>query len=165
MRGSNEPVYNVRGYASARRLLDAGWSSPVARQAHNLKVTGSNPVPATKPIASQRSPFAGQMIPRIICCGSPRQAHNLKVTGSNPVPATKQHITPLAKPIGLRGFLFWRELVSGNGMRSKSGNCRNASKRSQNRIALTIWPLASCSLRLGRGELPAEIIVSAMADQ
>ena len=27
--------------------IDAGWSSPVARQAHNLKVTGSNPVPAT----------------------------------------------------------------------------------------------------------------------
>ena len=29
-------------------ITDAGWSSPVARQAHNLKVTGSNPVPATK---------------------------------------------------------------------------------------------------------------------
>ena len=29
------------------RPLGAGWSSPVARQAHNLKVTGSNPVPAT----------------------------------------------------------------------------------------------------------------------
>jgi hypothetical protein len=28
--------------------LDAGWSSPVARQAHNLKVVGSNPTPATK---------------------------------------------------------------------------------------------------------------------
>ncbi len=27
----------------------AGWSSPVARQAHNLKVAGSNPAPATKP--------------------------------------------------------------------------------------------------------------------
>ena len=27
---------------------DAGWSSPVARQAHNLKVIGSNPIPATK---------------------------------------------------------------------------------------------------------------------
>ena len=27
--------------------LDAGWSSPVARQAHNLKVVGSNPTPAT----------------------------------------------------------------------------------------------------------------------
>jgi hypothetical protein len=25
----------------------AGWSSPVARQAHNLKVPGSNPGPAT----------------------------------------------------------------------------------------------------------------------
>ena len=31
-----------------RAKVDAGWSSPVARQAHNLKVTGSNPVPATK---------------------------------------------------------------------------------------------------------------------
>ena len=27
--------------------LGAGWSSPVARQAHNLKVVGSNPTPAT----------------------------------------------------------------------------------------------------------------------
>ncbi len=26
---------------------DAGWSSSVARQAHNLKVVGSNPTPAT----------------------------------------------------------------------------------------------------------------------
>ncbi|MGO6697219.1 hypothetical protein ACCS54_35560, partial [Rhizobium johnstonii] len=26
-----------------------GWSSPVARQAHNLKAAGSNPAPATKP--------------------------------------------------------------------------------------------------------------------
>src|SRR5579885_3277126 len=29
-------------------LCGAGWSSPVARQAHNLKVAGSNPAPATK---------------------------------------------------------------------------------------------------------------------
>jgi hypothetical protein len=29
--------------------LSAGWSSPVARQAHNLKVVGSNPTPATTP--------------------------------------------------------------------------------------------------------------------
>jgi hypothetical protein len=27
--------------------LNAGWSSPVARQAHNLKAAGSNPAPAT----------------------------------------------------------------------------------------------------------------------
>src|SRR5215207_7789668 len=31
---------------------DAGWSSPVARQAHNLKVAGSNPAPATSQIAA-----------------------------------------------------------------------------------------------------------------
>jgi hypothetical protein len=30
-------------------MIGAGWSSPVARQAHNLKVVGSNPTPATKP--------------------------------------------------------------------------------------------------------------------
>ena len=29
------------------RFWNAGWSSPVARQAHNLKVAGSNPAPAT----------------------------------------------------------------------------------------------------------------------
>ncbi|WP_235188260.1 hypothetical protein, partial [Sphingomonas sp. FUKUSWIS1] len=31
-------------------------SSPVARQAHNLKVTGSNPVPATTDIELQSPP-------------------------------------------------------------------------------------------------------------
>ncbi len=29
-------------------FIIAGWSSLVARQAHNLKVLGSNPSPATK---------------------------------------------------------------------------------------------------------------------
>jgi hypothetical protein len=33
---------------------DAGWSSPVARQAHNLKVVGSNPTPATIPTPSSQ---------------------------------------------------------------------------------------------------------------
>ena len=33
--------------APARNAFGAGWSSPVARQAHNLKVAGSNPAPAT----------------------------------------------------------------------------------------------------------------------
>ncbi len=30
------------------QLIIAGWSSLVARQAHNLKVVGSNPTPATR---------------------------------------------------------------------------------------------------------------------
>ena len=33
---------------ASRRIQIAGWSSLVARQAHNLKVVGSNPAPATK---------------------------------------------------------------------------------------------------------------------
>ena len=33
--------------AGAQNSDNAGWSSPVARQAHNLKVEGSNPSPAT----------------------------------------------------------------------------------------------------------------------
>jgi hypothetical protein len=36
------------GFFEGAQWFIAGWSSPVARQAHNLKVTGSNPVPATK---------------------------------------------------------------------------------------------------------------------
>src|ERR1700682_5171523 len=36
------------GFLQGVQWFIAGWSSPVARQAHNLKVTGSNPVPATK---------------------------------------------------------------------------------------------------------------------
>ncbi len=35
---------------------DAGWSSPVARQAHNLKAAGSNPAPATKYARHQSRP-------------------------------------------------------------------------------------------------------------
>src|SRR5665647_1423630 len=35
-------------YQIPLKTTNAGWSSPVARQAHNLKVIGSNPIPATK---------------------------------------------------------------------------------------------------------------------
>ena len=34
-------------YNTVQIDIIAGWSSPVARQAHNLKVVGSNPAPAT----------------------------------------------------------------------------------------------------------------------
>ena len=38
------------------RHPDAGWSSPVARQAHNLKVAGSNPAPATNFLKFSKMP-------------------------------------------------------------------------------------------------------------
>jgi hypothetical protein len=37
----------------------AGWSSPVARQAHNLKAAGSNPAPATKSKKARAEKSAG----------------------------------------------------------------------------------------------------------
>ena len=46
---------------AARRFDSAGWSSLVARRAHNPKVTGSNPVPATtnniKGLDNKSKPF------------------------------------------------------------------------------------------------------------
>ena len=38
----------TRGKRSIIQNVDAGWSSLEARRAHNPKVTGSNPVPATQ---------------------------------------------------------------------------------------------------------------------
>ena len=53
-RGWTEPdLWPISAHLLAPRFVlrakshDAGWSSPVARQAHNLKVLGSNPSPAT----------------------------------------------------------------------------------------------------------------------
>jgi hypothetical protein len=46
----------------------AGWSSPVARQAHNLKVVGSNPTPATKILRDLNTlcaPWWGIILPPI----------------------------------------------------------------------------------------------------
>ncbi len=38
-------------------LADAGWSSLAARRAHNPKVAGSNPAPATNFIEGPAGPF------------------------------------------------------------------------------------------------------------
>ena len=46
-----KPIHNFLpwpfGHNQPDSIVGAGWSSPVARQAHNLKVVGSNPTPAT----------------------------------------------------------------------------------------------------------------------
>ncbi len=58
------------GNRAAVFLFGAGWSSPVARQAHNLKVAGSNPAPATnKKPAFERAFFvAFGPDPAPMCC-------------------------------------------------------------------------------------------------
>jgi hypothetical protein len=40
-------------------LIDAGWSSPVARRAHNPKVVGSNPTPATTKSSIKSGGYGG----------------------------------------------------------------------------------------------------------
>ena len=49
---NREVVKAAQGFESLflRHLIIAGWSSLVARWAHNPKVVGSNPAPATKKI-------------------------------------------------------------------------------------------------------------------
>ncbi len=61
---------------------DAGWSSLVARRAHNPKVVGSNPAPATTYLLKIEKSDAGWS--SLVA----RRAHNPKVVGSNPAPAT-----------------------------------------------------------------------------
>ena len=45
---------DASGLPRAAYIGDAGWSSPVARQAHNLKVVGSNPTPATTKVVKNQ---------------------------------------------------------------------------------------------------------------
>ena len=45
---SSAPIYLTKFIVNPiLQRLDAGWSSLVARRAHNPKVVGSNPTPAT----------------------------------------------------------------------------------------------------------------------
>ena len=78
----------------------AGWSSPVARQAHNLKVVGSNPTPATievDPISATTGRLSRRALPvvRRECgpfvftfpCGSARVSPRTRSTADPPAAA------------------------------------------------------------------------------
>ena len=66
------------GYSA--RPLDAGWSSLVARRAHNPKVAGSNPAPATlKPAAFGRRLYVHPFGIRSRRCSGPK--HSRPVDG------------------------------------------------------------------------------------
>lgn len=73
------------------KFIDAGWSSMVARQAHNLKVIGSNPIPA---------PILARSCPRIFFCIFLRQ----KTLGSWGMQFVKKMSPP--KTAHKTGF-FW----------------------------------------------------------
>jgi hypothetical protein len=59
--------------SSSAKFL-SGWSSPVARQAHNLKVSGSNPLPATNSVSPgdvKRSLPSGESEPSVTLACAP----------------------------------------------------------------------------------------------
>ena len=59
--------------------LVAGWSSPVARWAHNPKVAGSNPAPATNLFEISKFEFRNSNF--IGGCSSVGRAHGLQPWG------------------------------------------------------------------------------------
>ena len=91
-------------------LRNAGWSSPVARQAHNLKVAGSNPAPATNftaPAASAAGVFRVRRGKRISSLRHPKCGGQVlhwpqRRRGRPAAPA--QHrclkMDPFARPLG-----------------------------------------------------------------
>ncbi len=100
---------NIRGVAGrvshscpvgSRSCDTAGWSSPVARWAHNPKVVGSNPTPATNRKAPERNSFRGL---RVSGAGAlPRANSNGPVTDRLSLrgnPATPARPIPLVGPI------------------------------------------------------------------
>ena len=93
-----------RPRAHRDRRHNAGWSSPVARQAHNLKVRGSNPLPATNlrnqsQISNRHRPLRGRLVvgPLTRASRTVGPDHNLKVRGSNPLPATSFQVHELIR--------------------------------------------------------------------
>ena len=68
----------------ANNALTAGWSSPVARQAHNLKVAGSNPAPATRSSCNIRE------LPAVRKGGSGIGASHVNTMSTNPL----RRVTP-----------------------------------------------------------------------
>ena len=50
----------------SRTIYDAGWSSLVARRAHNPEVVGSNPTPATNLICEGRAQAPGLFVLRLM---------------------------------------------------------------------------------------------------
>ena len=68
----------------------AGWSSPVARWAHNPKVAGSNPAPATNlhEISNFKIEISNSLIGGVAQLAEHRVC-NAGVRGSNPLTSTK----------------------------------------------------------------------------
>src|SRR5262249_48318464 len=79
--------------------FDAGWSSPVARQAHNLKVVGSNPTPATNKSPATPMRWRGFFLISLLESPCPQRDGKCQLNQGLPCPCL--HVSanhPLAMP-------------------------------------------------------------------
>ena len=101
------PCYISRARTLGGAPISAGWSSPVARQAHNLKVVGSNPTPATKKSPANqplRARLPGFFLPRRGCRSDYRYVSISWVLGDVPCGPVGSACCPSGAPQDLRAL-------------------------------------------------------------
>jgi|SaaInl5LU_22_DNA_1037371.scaffolds.fasta_scaffold15869_3 ribosome maturation factor RimP len=108
-------VFTMVPRGRSLQVFDAGWSSLVARRAHNPKVVGSNPAPATKSTV-----FIAQ---NIVTCEAPYWGFFVSAENAvgglqekSAMSGKESRLTELLAPtIGSLGFELWGlELISPN---------------------------------------------------
>ncbi len=109
---------------------NAGWSSPVARQAHNLKVVGSNPTPAPETTGAEGLEHQRDRYPRETGPGG-----HVRPSGAGSCP----HAFALSRHPRL-----WRAVS----LRAAS-LCPLGSRRARDHASL--WPLVSQGSSTGKG--------------
>jgi hypothetical protein len=125
------------------RFSGAGWSSPVARQAHNLKVVGSNPTPATKYLADNtaKNKKASVFGSGLFCCFGTLLAHSEPIgcpkgqqisTRIEVIPHTRRSARTLIQrtviPIHSGTYLVWKRASVEASKNGYGCRCRYSSK-------------------------------------
>ena len=92
---------------------DAGWSSPVARQAHNLKVVGSNPTPATKHRKSRKimRSMVACSAALFLCPFAQPSVASISATVSTSMSSMGERLLPRLKAIQMSVSAGWRSEI------------------------------------------------------
>jgi hypothetical protein len=88
---------------------NAGWSSPVARQAHNLKAAGSNPAPATKSKPKYQKPARSN--PAGFCAFGTRHSRSSNRQASLSSASLRLNLQPFLANIAAREKVLRSALV------------------------------------------------------